>query len=138
MGSDRDQEPTIKLARDEYTVERRRLEGHPEAVKSSSRIDVEDDYGNVATWNVDLYRLEGSVTGFLQRGAGDGYIRLLVPAAVTAAFARAQAVLVTKNRKKVARRVVADKRAKGEKLGNPDALAAARKRRKRPQRAGKA
>lgn len=130
MAQDRDQEPTIKLARDEFTVERRRLEGHPEAVAAASRLDVVDDYGNVTTWVVDLFRLDGDVTAFIQRGATDGYIRVVIPPAVTAAIARHTAGLVSKARRKVARRVVADRRARGEQIGNPAALAAARKRRK--------
>lgn len=127
----REQEPTVQLARDEFTSRRRELDGHPEAVASQSRIDVEDDYGNVTTWVVDLYRLEGSVTAFVQRGAPDGYIRLVIPPMVTSAIARHQAGLVTKQRRKVAKRVVADKRARGEQLGNPAALAAARKARRK-------
>lgn len=108
----RQHEPTVTLARDEFTSRRRDLDGHPEAVAASSRIDVVDPYGNVATWVVDLYRLDGDVTAFVQRGAGDGsYIRLVVPPAVTAAISRHQAGLVTKHRRKVAKRVAADKRA---------------------------
>lgn len=106
-----DEQPTVKLSRDEFTVERRRLDGHPEAVQASSRIDVADDYGNVTTWVVDLYRLDGAVTAFVQRGAPDGYIRLVVPAPVTAAISRHQAGLITKHRRKIARRAVADLRA---------------------------
>jgi len=110
----RDQEPTVRLARDEYTVERRRLfgpPGHPEAVTASARIDVTDDYGNVTTWVVDLARLEGRVTAFLQRGGADGYTRLIIPPPVTAAIARHSSGLITKARRKVAKRSVADLRA---------------------------
>lgn len=114
------EEPEIKLARDEYTAERRRLEGHPEAVKATSRIDVADDYGNVTTWNLDLYRLDGRVTAFVQKGGADGYTRLVVPSPVTAAIARHSAGLVSKHRRKVARRSVADLRAQsGEVLEPP-------------------
>lgn len=127
--SNRDHEPTVTLARDEFTSRRRELDGHPESVAASSRIDVVDPYGNVATWVLDLYRLEGAVTAFVQRGAGDGsYIRLVIPPAVTSAIARHQSTLVTKHRRKVAQRIVADKRARGEQVGNPAALADARRR----------
>lgn len=111
MAAPQHEEPSVKLARDEFTVERRRLDGHPEAVKSQTRIDVTDDYGNVTTWVVDLYRLDGAVTAFIQRGAPDGYIRIVVPALVTAAISRHQAGLITKHRRKVAKRSVADLRA---------------------------
>lgn len=120
-------EPEIKLSRDEFTVERRRLDGHPEAVASSSRIDVVDDYGNVSTWVLDLYRLEGRVTALVQRGSPEGYIRLVIPADVTAAITRHQSGLVTKQRRKTAKRVAADRKARGEKVGNPEALAAHRR-----------
>lgn len=104
-------EPTMRLARDEFTVERRRLEGHPEAVKAYSRIDVADDYGNVTTWVIDQYRLEGHVTAFVQRGAPDGYTRMVMPHQVTAAIARHHRGLASKHRRKQARRSVADLRA---------------------------
>jgi hypothetical protein len=121
----------ITLPRDEFTVRRRELEAHPEAVAASSRIDVVDPYGNVITWVLDLYRLEGHVTAFVQRGAAEGdYKRLVIPPAVTAAITRHQSSLVTKHRRKVAKRVVADRRARGEQVGNPAALAAARKRKR--------
>ena len=126
----REQEPTVRLARDEFTAGRRGLEGHPEAVTASSRIDVVDDYGNVTTWVLDLYRVERNVTAFVQRGGADGYIRIVVPPQVTAAIARHQAGLVTKARRRTARRVISDKRARGEQVGNPEALAKARRGRK--------
>lgn len=107
----RDQTPSITLARDEFTATRRDLDNHPEAVKSSSRIDVVDPYGNLVTWVVDLYRLEGRVTAFVQRGANDDYIRLVIPPDVTGAIARHQSALITKHRRKVARRSIADLRA---------------------------
>lgn len=119
MASD---EPTAKLARDEFTATRRSLDNHPEAVKAQSRIDVVDDYGNVATWNLDLYRLDGRVTAFVQRGATGDYIRLVIPPDVTAAIARHSAGLVTKHRRKVGRRVAADRKARGEKVGNAESF----------------
>lgn len=126
--SNRDQAPTIALARDEFTATRRDLDNHPEAVKSSSRIDVVDPYGNVATWVVDLYRLEGRVTAFVQRGATDDYIRLVIPPEVTSAIARHQSALITKHRRKVARRSVADLRAQsGEQVETAKERAAARR-----------
>ena len=125
--STREQDPTQFLPRDEFTARRRDLSNHPEAVTASSRIDTVDDYGNVTTWVLDLFRVEGRVTAFVQRGAADGFVRLVLPPDVTAAIGRHQAGLVTKNRKRIARARVADARARGEKLGNPEALARARK-----------
>lgn len=111
-----------QLPRDEFTARRRELDGHPEAVQAKSRIDVEDPYGAVTTWILDLYRVEGQVTAFVQRGAADGYVRLVIPPAVMAAISGHQVGMVSKARRKAARRVVADRRARGEKLGNPEAL----------------
>lgn len=122
--------PQMVLPRDEFTVRRRELQNHPEAVAASSRIDVTDPYGNVVTWVLDLFRLEGAITAFVQRGADGDYKRFVMPPSVTAAIARHQLTLVTKHRRKVARRIVADKRARGERLGNPEALKAARKRKR--------
>tara|TARA_R110000751_G_scaffold183450_1_gene290120 strand:- start:398 stop:820 length:423 start_codon:yes stop_codon:yes gene_type:complete len=122
--------PTVRLSRDEFTERRRELTNHPEAVAATSRIDVEDDYGNVTTWVLDLYRVGSDVTAFLQRGGNDGYIRLVLPPTVTSSINRHQSGLITKARRKTSRRVVADKRARGEKVGNPEALKKARKARK--------
>lgn len=99
-----EEEPEVRLARDEFTKERRSLEGHPEAVAASSRIDVVDNYGNLTTWVVDLFRKEGQVTAFVQVGRPDGYTRLLIPPKVNAAIARHFGGLATKHRRKVARR----------------------------------
>jgi len=129
-GRDRE-EPTVRLARDEFTERRRELTNHPEAVAASSRIDETDYYGNVTTWVVDSYRVGRDVTAFIQRGGIDGYIRLPLPPSVTSAINRQQSGLVTKARRKTSRRVVADKRARGERVGNPEALKKARKAKRR-------
>lgn len=123
-------EPAIRLARDEFTSRRRELAANPGAVSSTVRIDIEDHYGNVTTWNLDLFRVAADVTAFVQRGAADEYQRFVMPPAVTAAIIRHHAGLVTKSRRKTARRVVADRLARGERLGNPDALQRARATRK--------
>jgi hypothetical protein len=123
--------PEQTLPRDAFTARRRELDGHPDAVTASSRIDVVDAYGAVTTWVLDLYRVEGQVTAFVQRGAIDGYTRLVIPPQVTAAIGRHFAGLVSKQRRRTARRIVEDKRARGEQLGNPEALRAAQGKRKR-------
>lgn len=115
------------LPKDEYTAKLRQLDNHPDAVKTSSRVDDVDPYGNITTWVIDSYRVEGAVTAFVQRGSADGYTRLVMPPSVVAAMTRQGAGLVTKVRRKTARRVIADRRARGEKLGNPDALKKARR-----------
>jgi len=121
------EEPSARLARDEFTARRRDLDDHPEAVTASARIDVTGPFGDVSTWCIDLYRVDGAVTAFVQRGSNDGFVRLVIPPAVTAAIARHQSGLVTKARRKTARRVIADRLARGERVGNPEALQKARK-----------
>lgn len=118
------------IPRDEFSTQRRRLEGHPEADKTSSRLDVADDYGNVVTWVLDTYKVEGQLIALVQRISADGSVRMVLPPEVTGAFTRQHSNLATKTRKRIARRIVADKRATGQKLGNPAALALARKARK--------
>ena len=125
-----DQTPQLTLARDEFTATRRGLDAHPEAVKSKARIDVVDPYDNLVTWVIDLYRLEGDVTAFVQRMNGESGSRLVIPADVTAAITRHQSALVTKARRRVGKRVAADRAARGEVVGNPEALAKARKARR--------
>ena len=131
MNNNREQEPTIRLSRDEFTARRRELNDHPEAVHASSRVDVVNPYGDVSTWVLDLFRVEGRVTALIQRFTADGGTRMVIPPEVTTAIARHQSSLVTKQRRKVARRVVADKRARGEQVGNPEALAAHRRKAKK-------
>ncbi len=118
----REHEATAMLPRDEFTARRRELDNHPEAVTASARIDVTHPFGDVATWVIDLYRVGNAVTAFVQRGTREDYIRLVIPPQVTAAIARHQAGLVSKARRKTARRVVADRIARGERVGNPEAL----------------
>lgn len=147
MANDRDQVPTAQLARDEFTVKRRELDNTPEAVKTSNRIDIVDPTTTeITTWLIDQYRFDGRVTMFVQVGKPDGYIRLLVPPKVMAAIWTAGDTLIGKQRRQTARRVVEDRLARGEKLGNPDALARARsvprgtrrKRRKKARKPGQA
>lgn len=126
-----EQAPEVTLPRDRFTADRRRFEGHPEAVKASSRIDVTDPYGNLETWVVDLYRLGGEVTAFAQVGGAAGkYDRIVMPPEVTSVIARHLTGLVTKQRRQVARKIARDKKALGIKLGNPEALKRARKARR--------
>jgi hypothetical protein len=141
--SSKPEEPTAQLARDEFTRKRHELDNTPEAVKTSNRIDIVDQTTTeITTWLIDQYRFDGRVTMFVQVGKPDGYIRIMVPPKVMAAIANAGDALVSKQRRQTARRVVSDRLARGEKLGNPEALAAARraprKRRRRARKQGQA
>lgn len=121
---DRQPDYSEQLPRDEFTARRRDLDNHPEAVKSSTRIDVVGFYGDVTTWVLDLYRLEGEVTAFVQVVTNTSGQRLVIPPAVTAAVARHQNALVTKSRRKSARRTRENLRA----LSGEEAAPAKRRR----------
>lgn len=111
MPKTKEQQPEVRLARDEFTVALRALEKHPEGVQAESRVDVIDFYGNVVTWNLNLFRVEGAVTALVQIGAAVGYQRLVIPPKVTAVIYRHFSGLASKHRRKQAKRSVADLRA---------------------------
>ena len=122
--------PTVALARDPFTDARRRLEGNPAAVKTQSRLDVADDYDNVATWIIDQYRHDGKTIALVQIVSASGGTRLVLPPAVTKAIAAGQASLATRNRSRVGKLQAAKRRADGLPVGNPEALKLARKARR--------
>lgn len=128
----RDQEPTITLARDEFTVRLRELQANPGAVKASSRVDIADFYGNLQTWTIDTFRYalgEGKVgeVAFLQRTSLGAPLREVLPEKVMAALTRQHDTLSAQNRKKGARAAVATRKARGDTLGNRAGLEKARK-----------
>jgi len=123
-------ESELKLPRDEFSTALRALVGNPGAVKSTSRIDIADFYGRSETWTVDLFRVEGVETGFLQRVSAEGSLRLVLPPQVMTTLTRQHDGLTGKMRARGARQAVATRIARGDTLGNPAALAKARKKRK--------
>lgn len=130
----REQEPTITLARDEFTVRLRELQANPGAVKASSRVDIRDPYENLQTWTIDVYRYalgkeDGGFAevGFVQRVSNGGYMRELFPEKIMAALTRLHDRLSGQVRKRGARRAVATRIARGDTLGNKKALEKARK-----------
>jgi len=120
-------EPTTVLPRDEFSVRLRELSDNPGAVKSSSRVDIADTYGNAVTWTIDTFRIEGSETVFVQRMSAEGSLRLVLPPAVTSVLSRQHDRATGVNRRRGARQAVETKRAKGVPVGNPEALRFARK-----------
>lgn len=120
------------LPRDEFTVRLRELTDNPGAVRSSSRIDIADFYGNAETWTVDTFREStGIETAFVQRMSMQNPLRLMLPPQVMAALTRQHDNLVTKLRRRGARQAVATRIARGDTLGNPEALRKARRARKK-------
>lgn len=121
-----------QLPRDEFTVRLRELTDNPGAVRSSSRIDIADFYGNAETWTVDTFRESTGVeTAFVQRMSMSNPLRLMLPPQVMAALTRQQGTLTRHARRRGARQAVAMRRARGDVLGNPDALRKARRGRKK-------
>lgn len=120
------------LPRDEFTVRLRELGDNPGAVQSSSRVDIQDFYGNAETWTIDTFREStGQETSFVQRMSLANPLRLLIPPPVMAALTRQRGSLVSQSRRRGARQAVATRIARGDTLGNIDALRKARKARKK-------
>jgi len=119
-----------KIPRDEFSTLRRSLVDNPGTVEASSRIDIADFYGRLETWTVDTFRVDGDTTAFIQRMSAEGSIRLVLPPQVMRALARQTMSAVEKLRARAARKAVATRIARGDTLGNPAALAAARKRKR--------
>lgn len=128
----------IKLPRDEFSVRLRELSDNPGAVRVASRIDVADFYGRLQTWTIDTFRANGLETAFVQRMSAEDPLRLLIPPAVMSAISRGHDTLTGKTRSRGARQAVATRIARGDVLGNPEALRKARGagRRKKSRRKG--
>jgi hypothetical protein len=122
------------LPRDEFTVRLRELRDNPGAVSTSSRVDIPDFYGNHETWTVDTFRHDGIETAFVQRMSADGGLRMLVPPQVMSALVRGHETLTGKSRSRGARRAVETRIARGDVLGNPEALKKARSTRRKAKR----
>lgn len=128
--SNRDQAPEKELPRDPFTAFRRNWADHPAVLKAVATIMIPDDYGNLETWVLETYRAEGSEVVFLQRVNQEGAVRLVLPQQVTRALARQRDSVEGQARRRGARQAVETKRAKGQAVGNPAALKAARRGRK--------
>jgi hypothetical protein len=119
------------IPRDPFSKRLRELRDNPGAVRATSTINRQDWYGNAESWIVDTFRVDTRTEVFLQRiGAGDP-IRLHLPPDVTDAISRQRDRAVTVIRKRAARTAVATKRARGDVLGNIEALKKAVARKKR-------
>ena len=106
----------------------RQANDNPGALKASSTIEASDFYGNTETWVVSTFRLEaGRELVFLQRSSVEGGLRLLLPAEVTAALASHRDRLQAAARRRHGHKLVALRKQRGDRLGNPDALRRARK-----------
>ena len=115
------------IPRDQFSLRRRDIINNPGALGAMSTIQMPDDYGNLDTWVVETYRLDGAETAFLQRNNAEGGIRVMLPPAVMAALRRQQATIDSRSRRRGARQAVATKIAEGQTIGNSEAFKNARR-----------
>ena len=115
-------QPTVQLPRDEFTTARRALRDNPGAFGCGSTVYVTDDYGNLVTWVIETFRADGKTTHLLQRN-GD---RWVLPPQVAATLEGHRDRCTTQSRRRAARQAVQTRLDRGDVLGNPDALKAAR------------
>lgn len=119
------------IPQDLFSRELRSLRDNPGAISSSSTIETADFYGNAATWVVETFRDDAGVeTVFVQRNDAQGGQRWVLPSKVAAALARHRDQLGARARRRQGHRLVAQRKERGDKLGNPEALRLARGRRK--------
>jgi len=119
--------PSGLLPTDEFTIRLRELMDNPGAVRTSSRVDLQDFYGRHETWTIDTFRTETEKTAFVQRMGSQAPLRLLLPPKVMAALDRQRGTLTGHMRTRGARQAVATRIARGDTLGNRAALEKARK-----------
>lgn len=113
---------------DLYSSTRRALEDNPGAHGVGSTVRTQDFYGNSETWVIETYRTEdGKETILLEHNSSAGGTRHVLPPQVAATLVNQHDRLTAGSRKRAARRAVETRRLRGDKLGNPGALAKARK-----------
>lgn len=119
------------LPRDEFTTARRSLADNPGAVSASSRVDIADFFGRLETWTVDTFKVERETTAFIQKMSAEGALRLVLPPQVMQALLRHSDRHTSQRRSRGAAKALETRKLNGQPIGNPAALAKARKARKR-------
>jgi hypothetical protein len=104
--------PERTLPNDEFTATRRSLTNHPGAFAAGTTVHVSDDYGNLVTWVVETFRVDGSDTILLQRNAADGGARYVLPPQVCTVLAGHRDRVVAQSRRRAARQGAATRQAK--------------------------
>lgn len=119
------------LPTDDFSQRRRDLVDNPGAHAAGTLLNIVDFYGNLRQWNVETWRVDGHDTEVLITwNDSDGGRRLIIPGKVVAAIFRHRDQLIRKAARRAARQAVATRRARGDVLGNADALKKAREARK--------
>lgn len=124
------QENESPLPRDSFSLELRKLRDNPGAFAVGSRVETSDFYGNAQTWVLETFRVESAEHVFLQRIDAAGGLRLELPPAVTRALANQRDRVASQAKRRQGHRLIAQRKERGDVLGNPDALRKARKDRK--------
>lgn len=112
---------------DEFSRRRRQLADNQGALHATSTITTRDFYGNEVTWVLDSYD-DGDPVTFVQWNDAQGGSRLMLPTAVVRALARHRDAIAAKAKRRQGHTLVALRKTRGDKLGNPEALAKARRR----------
>lgn len=115
---------------DLFSKRRRELRDNPGAIRSASTVNLQDFYGNLETWNIETFRVDGTVEALVQRNSVEGALRLVLPPKVMEALDRQRGQVVTVSRQRAARRALETRRERGDTIGNPAALKKARRARK--------
>ncbi len=123
--------PDSPLPADHFSTTRRRLVDNPGACRAASTVHTSDFYGNLESWMLETYRVDGADIVLLQRSGADGSIRLVLPEQVTGAMARHRDAVALQSRRRQGHALIERRRQRGDTLGNPAALAKARKAKKR-------
>lgn len=116
------------LPRDDFSTRLRGLMDNPGTLRAASTVQLSDFYGNAETWAIETFRVGGDATAFVQRIAVNNSLRLVLPPEIMATLARQADTLVGKSRRRGARQAIATRIARGDSVGNPDALRKVRKR----------
>jgi hypothetical protein len=122
--------PSPLLPADEFSQTRRRLVDSPDALHATTTIHTADFYGNHASWIVDTFRTSDGETVLIQRLAADRPTRLVIPPDVMAHLLRHHDRVAVLAKRRHGHTLIALRKERGDVLGNPDALAKARRARK--------
>lgn len=92
----------------------RAVQDNPAALGSSSTVHARDFYGNAETWVIETYRADDArVTVFVQFNSAEGGRRFVLPPEVTAKIFSHNDSLITRARRRAARKAVDTKRERG-------------------------
>src|SRR5215831_3642907 len=89
---------------DVYSRTLRSVQDNPASLGSSSTVHARDFYGNAETWVIETYRIEDRVTVFVQFNSSEGGRRFVLPPEVTARILGQNDALITRARRRAARR----------------------------------